>query len=68
MVVQDVSRIRATALRMSAFSLANICSIGVQVGAVGRQAKDTGAYCSDGVLSANNLARGQIVRHHDVAE
>ena len=69
MVVQSVSRVRALALRRSAFSLMLRIPLRareglldrVEVGAVGRQVKDAGADSGDRGWDASDLVCRKIV-------
>jgi hypothetical protein len=75
MMVQSVSRVRALALRRSAFSLMLRIPLRarehlldrVEVGAVGRQVKDAGAGSGDGFSNAGDLVRGEVIHDHHVA-
>ena len=64
MVVQSVSRVRAVALRRSAFRLGEALLDRVEVGAVGRQVKDAGADSGDRGSDASDLVYRKIV-HND---
>ena len=74
-MVQSVSRVRALALRGSAFSLMLRIPLrarerlldGVEVRAVGRQVKNAGADSGDGFSNAGNLMRREVIHHHHVA-
>ena len=66
MVDQSSSLVRAAAVRSSALSLANSCSIGFEIGAVRRQVQDRGAGRGDRLADAGDLVRRQVVEHHDI--
>ena len=58
--------VRAAALRSSAFSLANTCSIGLNSGRIGRQVEQLCSRGFDLLADAGDLVRRQVVHHHDV--
>jgi len=66
MMDQSSSLVRAAALRKSALSLANSCSIGVEIRAVGRQIEDRGIGRGDRLADAGERVGRQVVEHHDV--
>jgi hypothetical protein len=72
MVVQSASRVRAVALRSSAFSFAKACVRGsapnrVQVRRVGREVEQVGAGGPDGFADTGDLVGCEVIEDHDVA-
>ena len=66
MVSHSASRVRTAAVRSSALSLAKSCSIGVQVGRVGRQIEHARAHRPDRLVDADDLVSRQVIQDDDI--
>jgi len=58
---------RAWAMRSQCLTLANTCSIGVEVGRVGRQGREPGAGCEDCTACRPSPMAAEVVENDDVS-